>query len=240
MKQKTPTVLLFKGSQHSGKTILCGLFLRMLGHLPMLGVDATAQGDLIRLFGMQPEQTVQTFLSRCPQQWPLPQQSVDWLLNDLPQPLPQQAEHELLRWDLQNLGFELNAQHQAALQYGLPRLLSQYALTVWDGTIQGIPPGLHNSIDWSTILVVTPDDERYCQSLANVEHAMVILSQADSTQTLPPSAAAWVQKGQCKYIGKVPSIPKTALQSPNAWPKDWLDCFYKLDLPLALLPHTRP
>lgn len=233
-KKYTPIIHII-GPAGSGKTTLCRLFLDAFYDKSILVIDATEDGFLSLSYGISSPMTVSMLLQQAEASPSWNRESTDWALQDLPVAISTQAgsaEAEILSWGA--MAMELTATQKNLLAYGLPRLFATYDLVIWDGPLGNVADILTPQ-DIQTLIVITPHDEMYCQQV-EAESAMVLLSKAQAIDMLPPSAAYQIQKGNWKFLGKLPPL-NSPERRVKELPQYFQDCFQKLDLPFELRPR---
>jgi hypothetical protein len=226
-----PPIIHIIGPQGSGKTTLCRQFLDSFPDKSVLAVDASDDDYLALSYGIHSPVTVQHLLQQVAAS-PMTREAMDWTLQDLPEAVPSESESEILTWG--HLNTPLSELQRELLTYGLPRLFKTYDVILWDGPM-GVAGPILSFADIKELIVITPDDEEYCQTL-HVEDAMVVLSKAQAIDILPPTAAYQIQRGNWKFIGKLPPLnpPEKRIKE---LPQYFQDCFHKLDLPFELRSH---
>lgn len=226
-KARTPIIHLV-GPLHSGKTTLCRLFLDMFTEKSVLAVDASEDNYLTLSYGLYAPVTVGRLLQQIGT-GAITREAIDWTLQDLPIEIPTESEAEILVWG--QLPRPLSQSQQEFLAYGLPRLFQAYDIVLWDGPLEMVET-LMTSIETKHLIVITPADEAYCQTVP-WEQAMILLSKADASDGLPPTAAQQVQRGNWTFLGKLPPLSPPEKRIKEL-PQYFQDCFHKLDLPFTL------
>ncbi len=226
-RSATPIIHL-TGPKGSGKTTLCRLFLDAFPDKSVLAVDASEDQFLTLSYGITSPITVGQLIEQI-HSHPISREAMDWALQDLPIPIPSEADAEILVWD--NIVREVPLEQMNLLQYALPRLLKTYDLVIWEGPL-GTASAILNPADIQSLVVITPQDESFCQQLPDTP-AMVLLSKAEAVDILPPTAAYQIQRGNWKFLGKLPSLSPPEKRIKEL-PQNFQDCFNKLDLPFEL------
>jgi hypothetical protein len=218
------------GPPGSGKTTLCRMFLDAFAGKSVLTVDASKDLFLTLSYGIQSPMTVGGLVSQL-NTLPLNREAMDWALQDLPVGIPTESEAEILAWG--DVPRELTPVARELLEYGLPRLFKNYDIVLWEGPLNPAKSLLGNA-EIKPLIVITPSDEAFCQE-AGEENAMVLLSKAQAIDILPPTAAFHIQKGNWKFIGKLPPLSPPEKRIKEL-PQYFQECFHKLDLPFELRP----
>lgn len=227
----TPIIQLI-GPQGSGKTTLCRLFLDAFAGKSVLAIDASTDHYLALSYGIPAPVTIADLIAQI-NTHTFSRESIDWALQDLPVAIPSESEAELLAWG--EIPKTLTPVQHELLAYGLPRLFGNYDIVIWDGPM-GNAKQLFQSADIKPLLVITPADEVFCQQV-KADNVMVLLSKAQAIDILPPTAAYQIQKGNWKFLGKLPPLspPEKRIRE---LPQYFQECFHRLDLPFELRPHT--
>ncbi len=225
---KSTPIIHLVGPEGGGKTTLCRLFLDAFTDKSVLAIDAAPDGFLTLSYGIQSPVGLGTLLSQM-ETVPLNRESVDWALQDIPISVPTESDTEIL--PLGNLPKTLSPSQQDLLAYGLPRLFRTYDVVIWDGPFGVLAPMLDRA-DIRPLLVITPKDEQYCQE-SGFERAMILLSKAETSDELPPTAVQQIQRGNWKLLGKLPPLSPPEKRVKEL-PQYFQDCYNKLDLPFEL------
>jgi uridine kinase len=226
----TPIIHLM-GPEGSGKTTLCRLLLEAFTDKTVLAVDTSPDDFLSLSCGIHSPMTVATLLQQI-HSTPMTHEALDWALQDLPITVASESDAEILPWGA--MPESLSDVQQDLLSYGLPRLFQTYDIVIWEGNFGIIEPLLKGS-SVQPLIVITPEDENYCQSLS-IESGMVLLSKAQAIDLLPATAAFQVYKGNWKFVGKLPPLSPSEKRIKEL-PHYFQDCFHKLDLPFELGPR---
>lgn len=198
----------------------------------MLAVDASEDASLALSCGNRLLATVKTLVEQA-NSLPLSREAIDWALHDLLSTAPVEradGEADLLVWG--QLSQELTPAERDVLEYGLPRLIRTYDVVLWDGPL-GVAETILERADIRHLIVITPEDESYCQQQVEIDGAMVLLSKAQAVDVLPPTAASQIQKGKWRFLGKLPPLSPPEKRIKEL-PQYFQDCFHKLDLPFEL------
>lgn len=230
--KKTPVIQLI-GPPGSGKTTLCRLFLDAFKDKSVLAVDASEDGYLTLSYGVPSSVTMGVLLQQI-EISPLSHEAMDWALQDLPVAVPTESEAEILQWGVHADGKILSDTQKELLVYGLPRLFDTYDLVIWDGPL-GVAESALKNTELKPLIVITPENEAYCQTV-NQSNAMVLLSKAQAVDILPPTAASQVQRGNWRFLGKLPPVSPPEKRIKEL-PQYVQDCFHRLDLPFELRPR---
>ncbi len=225
---KYTTLLHLVGPVGSGKSTLCRLFLDSFSDKSVLVVDASSDQLLLLSYGLQASVTVATLMQQM-SMGPMTREAVDWALQDLPVSIAAEADAELLAWG--DVPVSLSDVQLELMNYALPRLFREYDVVIWDGPL-GLVEQIYPKSEISTLLVITPKDEAFCQEVRET-NAMVLLSKAEASDILPPTAVMNIQSGNWKFLGKLPPLspPERRIRE---LPQYFQDCLHKLDLPFEL------
>ncbi len=236
-RQKQTPILQLMGPPGGGKTTLARLFLDAFQERSVLAVDASEDSFLSLSYGVVPTATMTTVLEQI-DQGRLNRETLDWALQDLPVAVPSESESDILVWP--QPANRLSTEQEALLSYGLPRLFRTYDVIIWEGTMPSMVQSWFNSEDIRPLLVITPQDEAFCQSIQvdhAVDHAMVLLSKAQAIDILPATAAFEIQRGNWRFLGKLPPLASPE-KRVRELPQYFQECFQKLDLPFGLRPPS--
>lgn len=233
-EKSLPPLILLTGPAGSGKSTLCRLFLNRLEEASVLVIDPSPDAYLALCYGVASPITLEALLKEIDGQ-PATREGIDWALQDLPVAIGSNAEAEVLV--LGKVPETLNQNQETLMNYGLPRLFAQYDLILMDGKCPAferlIPPSIIRPF-----LVITPDDDVYCQQ-ASDDKAVFVLSKAEASDDLPPTAKERIAMAQWKFLGKLPPVhpPEKRVRE---LPEHFDECLNKLDLPLELRTHLSP
>lgn len=228
---KIPALIHLEGPPGSGKTTLCRLLLNALSERAVLAVDASSDGYLALSYGLQSPFTLEQLLARL-ENSPTSRESMDWVLQDLPIAVAAESDADILQLGRQPQA--LSPLVSDLLAYGLPRLISNYEIVIWDGPL-GIYAPFLKGIDIRSLVVITPQDDAACREMPP-HNAMLLLSKAQPSDALPPEASRRIQAGEWKFVGKLPPLT-SAEQRARELPRYFQDCYHKLDLPFTLRPR---
>jgi hypothetical protein len=218
------------GVPGAGKTTLATALGEELAPASVLFIDASPDQRLtIMLTPEMPELTLGRLFSQKGEATSS-REAIDWVFHDLA--VPAGEENELIT--VGALPDDIEPESLKKLQYGLSRLIENYAYVV----IDGFHPLLHQLLPEETIRtvqVVTPEDFPNWRPPAPETslHTPALILNRYSNEPLPTAMDNAMLNHQIRLIGKLPRYATTE-DCIRKLSDDFRNCLLRLDIPFNL------